>query len=123
MRDSGEVKDSAHFRKYDRNKLVIAHLNINSLTNKVELLTEKAKANADILLISGTKIDESFPDIQFNINSFNKPYRVDHNEKRGGIMLLFRKDFPVKVLSVDNGNEICYVEVIPKKTKWLINHS
>ena len=38
-------------------------------------------------------------------------------------MLLFRKDLPVKVLPVDKGSESCYVEVILKKTKWLINYT
>ena len=38
-------------------------------------------------------------------------------------MLLFREDLPLKVFSVDKGNESCYVEVILKKTKWLINYS
>ena len=38
-------------------------------------------------------------------------------------MLLVREDLPVKVLSVDKGNQSCYVEVILKKTKWLINYS
>ena len=38
-------------------------------------------------------------------------------------MLLFREDLPVKVFSIDKGNESCYVEVILKKTKWLINYS
>ena len=38
-------------------------------------------------------------------------------------MLLFRKDLPVKVLPVDKGNESCYVEMILKKTKWLINYT
>ena len=42
-KDSGEVKDLAHFRKCNQNKLVIAHININSLRNKFELLTEKTK--------------------------------------------------------------------------------
>ena len=32
-------------------------------------------------------------------------------------MLLFREDLPVKVFSIDKGNESCYVEVILKKTK------
>ena len=38
MRDSGEVKDLVHFRKYDQNKLVFAYLNMNSLEKKIELL-------------------------------------------------------------------------------------
>ena len=38
-------------------------------------------------------------------------------------MLLFWEYLRVKVLSVDKGHESCYVELILKKTKWLINHS
>ena len=64
MRDSSEGKNLVHFRKCNQNKLVIIHININSLRNKFELLTEKTKGNVDILLISETKINESFPDSQ-----------------------------------------------------------
>ena len=81
MKDSGEVKDLAHFRKCNQNKLVIAHININSLRNKFELLTEKINGNVDILLIPETKIDEDFPDSQFEIDGFSNPHRVDWNEK------------------------------------------
>ena len=38
-------------------------------------------------------------------------------------MLLFREYLPVKVLSVDKGNESFYVEVILKKIKWLMSYS
>ena len=123
MKDSGEVKDLAYFRKCNQNKLVIAHININSLRNKFELLTEKTKGNVDISLISETKIDESFLGSEFKIDGFSNPHRVDRNENGGGIMLLFREDLPVKVLLVDNGNESCYVELTLKKTKWLTNYS
>ena len=44
-------------------------------------------------------------------------------EKGGRIMLLLREDLPVKFLSLNKGNESCYVELILKKTKWLINYS
>ena len=123
MRDSGEGKNLAPFRKFNQNKLVIAHININSLRNKFELLTEKTKGNVDILVISETKINESFPDSQLKIDGCSSPHRIDCNEKGGRIMLLFREDLPVKVLAVDKGNESCFVEVILKKTKWLINYS
>ena len=123
MKDFGEVKDLAHFGKCNQNKLVIAHININSLRKKFELFTEKIIRNVEILLISETKVDESFPNSQFKIRAFSNPHRVDRNEKRGRIMLLFREDLPAKVLSVDKGHESCYVELILKKTKWLINYS
>ena len=101
----------------------IWHININSLRNKFELLTEKTKGNVDIFLISETKIDESFPNSQFKIDDFSNPHRIDRNEKGGRIMLLFREDLPVKVLLVDKGHESCYVDLILKQTKWQINYS
>ena len=72
--DSGWGKGLAYFRKCNQNKLVIAHVNINSLRNKFELLTEKTKGNVDILLISETKIEESFPDSHFKIDGFSNPH-------------------------------------------------
>ena len=38
-------------------------------------------------------------------------------------MKLFREDLPVQGLLVDEGNESYYVDVILKKTKWIINYS
>ena len=38
MREYDEVKDLAHFRKDNQNKLIIAHLEIISLRNKCEML-------------------------------------------------------------------------------------
>ena len=70
-RDPGEAKDLPHFRKNNQNKLVIAHLNINSFRKKFELLNERTKGNVDILLISETKINESFPDCQFKIDGLS----------------------------------------------------
>ena len=45
------------------NRLIIGHLNINSLRNKFEILEEliKDKNKIDIFLMSETKLDNSFP--------------------------------------------------------------
>ena len=40
------------------NKLVFAHLNINSIRNKFKLLSEKVRGNVDVLIVSETKIDD-----------------------------------------------------------------
>ena len=42
------------------NKLVFAHLNINSIRNKFELLPEQVRGNVDVLMVSETKVDDSF---------------------------------------------------------------
>lgn len=43
------------------NKVVFAHLNINSIRNKWKLLVDQIKGNVDVLKISERKIDDSFP--------------------------------------------------------------
>ena len=63
-------------RKDNLNKLVFAHLNINSIRNKSDLLSEQIKGNADVLIISETKIDDSFPVDQFLIEGLCTPESV-----------------------------------------------
>ena len=41
-------------------KLILGHLNINSVKNKFEALTYIIDNNNDLLLISETKLDDSF---------------------------------------------------------------
>ena len=47
------------------NKLIFAHLNINSIRNKSKFLAKQFKGNRDILRSWVTKIDESFPKTTF----------------------------------------------------------
>ena len=39
------------------NKLVLAHLNINSIRKEFELLSEQVRGNVDLLIVSEIKID------------------------------------------------------------------
>ena len=43
----------------------MGQLNVNALRNKFESLTHQIKDDIDILMISETKVDESFPASQF----------------------------------------------------------
>ena len=43
----------------------MGHMNINSNRNKFDFLVNQIKANINILMISETKLDESFPHSQF----------------------------------------------------------
>ena len=52
-------------------RLIIGHLKINSLRNKFEMLREIARDKLDILLVSETKVDPSFPSSQFPIKCFS----------------------------------------------------
>ena len=46
-------------------KLIVGHLNINSIRNKFDALSLIVKNNVDILMISETKLDDSFLTAQF----------------------------------------------------------
>ena len=63
------------YKKNNKNwkKLIIGQLNINSLRNKFDLVTYQIKDNVDILMITETKLDESFPIGKFFINIFRNP--------------------------------------------------
>ena len=66
-----------------------------------------------------------FPDSQFLIDGFGKPFRLDRNKNGGGIMLFIRSDIPAKVISIDKKFlfESFYVELNFRKKKWLLNCS
>ena len=86
--------DLGALRKKNLNKLIIAHLDVNSLRNKLEFLKEQIQDNIDILMISETKIDASFPIGKFLLNGYSTPFRLDHNAHGGGILLYAREDIP-----------------------------
>ena len=52
--------------------------------NKFEALVNRVRGNVDILMISETKIDDSFPPTQFLIEGLTTLYRLDRNGSGGG---------------------------------------
>ena len=101
-------------RSQNPNRILIAHLNINSLRNKFEILKETVTNKVDILLISETKLDCSFPLNQFHIDGFTNPYRLDRNQNGGGIMLYIREGIPSKSLTeikLDNEIENIFIGI------------
>ena len=63
-------------------------------------------------MVSGTKLDNSFPVSQFLIDGYTPPFRPDRDNNGGGIMLFVREDIPCKLLSVENHPmEGFYVEI------------
>ena len=103
--------------------IIIAHLNINSLRNKFDALVHIISGNVDILVIVETKLDQTFPENQFRINGFKKPYRRDRTANGGGIMIFVREDIP----SLEKENhtlphnvEAIFVEINLRKSKFLL---
>ena len=93
------------------------------MRNKFESLSTQVKGNIDVLMVSETKIDDSFPVGNFVIDGFSTPYRLDRDSNGGGIMLYVREDIPSNLLATDEKNHIesFYVEQNLRDEKWLIS--
>ena len=68
---------------------------------KFDSLVDLVKENVDILLISETKFDSSFPTAQFLDNGF-LTYRRDRNRNGVGMLLYIREDIPSNLLNTMN---------------------
>ena len=79
-----------------RDRPIIAHLNINFLDPKFEPLKKIIKENVDILLVSETKIDDSFPEGRFFIEGYKEPIRLDRNKNGGGLLFFVHDDLECK---------------------------
>ena len=116
-------KDLIKKLKHDNpNKIMIGHLNINSIRSKFEFLKDLIGNNIDVLLISETKLNDSFPPGQFMIDGYHVPFRLDRNDKGGGLLLYFREHIPCKKIIVDFDPliEAIVIEINLKKRKWLL---
>ena len=58
-------------------------------------------SNVNLLMLSETKIDDSFRKGQFLIKNFGDRFRIDRNVNGGGILFYVREDIPAKLLSVE----------------------
>ena len=108
------------------NRIVIPDININSIRNKFELLAEAVMENVDILIVTETKTDKSFPTSQFIIPSFTSPYRFDRTKEGGGILVYKRADIPSKLLNfsyIASDIECLGIQVNLRKVKWLVTCS
>ena len=115
-----------NLRGKNKNRPSIAQLNINSLRNKFGFLSSHITKYVDILLLSETKLDDSFPTAQFLLNGFCKPYRLDRSSNGGGILLYVRDDIPSRLLTdykIKDNLELPFVEVNIRKKKWLLSCS
>ena len=89
------------------------------------MLQEVIGNNIDVLLISETKLDASFPLSQFILGGFTLPYRLDRTQQGGGIMLFIREGITSKLLNADTstGIEKLLVEINLRSKKCLFSDS
>ena len=72
-------------RKYNTNHIIITDLNINTIRKKSEMLKEAIGNKIDILLISETKLDNTFSLSQFILEGFTSLYRLDRTDHGAGL--------------------------------------
>ena len=100
------------------NKIVIGHLNINSIRNKFDSFKYLIDGNMDIILLSETKLNDTFPFSQFIIHGFHAPYRADRTANGGGLLQFVREFLPTREIKVEFSTKL--IEINLKKRKWLL---
>ena len=102
---------------------IIAHLNINSISSKFEPLTALIQDTIDLLLVTESKLDETFPLDQFQIEGFSRPIRLDRNRNGGGLIIFIREGLTCKELlprKLYPNLECTFLELRIRQCKWLV---
>ena len=108
--------DYIHFEKRANKtpqKICLAHININSIRNKLDSLLEITYGFVDFLTVSETKLNSYFPTDQFNLPKFRTPYRKGISGKSEGLLVYVNSNIPCKVLKVPDCSSD--IQVIPVK--------
>ena len=88
------------------------------------MLSGQIKGNIDLLLLSETKINDSFLNRNFLIGAFSTPYRLDRNSNGGRLILFVTEDIPSNLAEAEEKPvEGFYIELNLCNDKWLLNCS
>ena len=79
----------------NNHRLVIGNLNINSTSNKFDNLKLIIQGKIDILVITETKTDSTFPLNQFAMQGYLKPLGLIEIEMEVVLLYMFEKIFQV----------------------------
>ena len=106
------------------NNITIGNHNVNSFPNKFDQLKALVNGMLDVLIITETKLDGTFPVSQFHVDGFPKPYHLDKNRNGGGVIVYVREDIPSKTLTkhvLPTDIEALFIELNFRKCKWLLS--
>ena len=118
----GDTLKALRLSNVDR--IIVAQINVNSIRNKFDALIAGIQNKVDILLISETKLGETFPTRQFSIDGFTSPYRLDRNGFGGGLLVYVREDIPSKFIKTELSNrEGFFIKINLRNKKWVIGCS
>ena len=77
----------------------------------------------DVLAVAESKLDSSFPDNQFIIKGYKKPFRLDIHGKSGGLLVYVNESIPSRMLNgfgFDKDMQIVPIELNLRKQKWVL---
>ena len=112
-----------NIRKHHSNKIIMAHINISSLRNKFDMLTNSVSEYIDILMISEIKLGDTFPHALYHLKDFPNPYRLDRNSHGGGILVYVRDNIPSNLVKLEKFEGFFIELELSKKNKWLLSYS
>ena len=75
------------------------------------------------MIITESKLDDTFPSNQFLIEGYLPPFRADRNKNGGGVLIYIREDIPcceLKDHHTPMNFEGIFLEINLKKAKWLL---
>ena len=121
------MKTLFNIRKHHSNEIIMAHTNINYLRNKFDILTNSVTEYIDKLMISETKLDDTFLHVLYHLKDFSNPYRLARNSHGGGILIYWRDNIAshlVKLNQKFENFECFFIKLeLYKKNKWLLSYS
>ena len=118
------LKALTNVRLKNRNRYILGRLNISSIRNKFDFSCSEISPSLYLLLVSETKLDDSFPTVQFLRTGFCKPYRLDRCSNGGDLYI--REDIPSRLLNEykpPKNAVFFFVEInIRKKNGFIVAH-
>ena len=117
------ITEIENLRLRNITEVIIGNLNFNSFPNKFDQSREIVPKYVDVLVITETKLYDTFLMSQFFVTGFTVPYRLDRNRNRSGIMIFTCDDIPSRVLTkhvFPDNIEGLFIELNFRKAKWLL---
>ena len=101
------------------NNIIVGHLNVDSLSDKVDQLKLLIM---NIVDVTKTKLDETFPSPRFLIDEFLRSFRVNTTQKRSDILIVVKNDITCKLSTKHNFShniKSLFIELSFRKIKCL----
>ena len=124
--DKIKLKQLKQLRNENPFRIIIGHININSVRKKCESLVDIVSANLNVLMISEANTDETFLESKFITGGFSEPHRLDRTVNGGGILLNVRRDICtkcIKGITFSNSFEGRFIELNLRNKIWLLGCS